>query len=264
MRGAAISEAARSRTEDIANALGALGSLSNPTRLPEWTRLTVACHLRYGAIASYRMTHDILSDREASFYPGGRLVQRPGTLVPEPGEGDQQVVASLRQESTKLHDSWARLSESEWQTTAREPAANPDLGETTIAGLALLRLTEVEVHGSDLDLGLCDWSEVFVKSALPFRIGRLASPRSRDRAIVSGVQGSWTLVATDGPSWRVSVSGDEVTTELVDSPGRSDAVIEATSRDLLAILLGRPLVDGHTDRGGTDLAGEFARAFPGP
>jgi uncharacterized protein (TIGR03083 family) len=256
MRGAAISEAARRRTEDVASALGANGPLSTPTTLPEWTRLTVACHLRYGAIASYRMTRDILSGSEASFYPGGRSAQRPRTLVPDPGEQEEQVVASLREESAKLHDSLARLSEGEWQITGREPAGNPDLGETTIAGLAL--------HGSDLDLGLRDWSEVFVKSALPFRIARLASPRSRQRALESGVQGSWTLVATDGPSWRVSVSGDEVTSEPVDSPGRADAVIEATSRDLLAMLLGRLLVDRRTDRGDTDLASEFGRVFPGP
>jgi hypothetical protein len=210
------------------------------------------------------MTVDTLSGSEASFYPGGRSAQRPGTLVPEPGEGDEQVVASLREESANLHHAWARLSESEWQTAAREPVGNPDLGETTIAGLALLRLTEVEVHGSDLDLGLSDWSDVFVKSAFPFRIGRLASPRSRQRAVESGVQGSWTLLATDGPSWRISVSGDEVTSERVDSPERADAVIEATSRDLLAMLLGRTLVDGRSYRGDTDLAGEFGRVFPGP
>ena len=56
MRGAAISEAARTRTADIVSALAAMGSLSAPSRLPGWSRLTVACHLRYGAIASRRMT----------------------------------------------------------------------------------------------------------------------------------------------------------------------------------------------------------------
>ncbi|MGO9344713.1 MAG: maleylpyruvate isomerase N-terminal domain-containing protein [Acidimicrobiales bacterium] len=264
MRGAAISEAARSRTADIVSALEAIGSLSTPTRLPDWTRLTVACHLRYGAIASNKMTRDTLSGLEASFYPGGRSVQRPGTLVPDPGEDEQQVVASLGEEGAKLHDLWARLSESEWQTAAREPADNLDLGETTIVGLALLRLTEVEVHGSDLEVGLDDWSDVFVKSALPFRIGRLASPRSMRRAVESGVRGSWTLVGTDGPNWRISVSGDEVTIEPVDLPVRSDAVIEAMSRDLLAMLLGRPLRAGRIERGDTGLAREFSRAFPGP
>ena len=264
MRGAAISEAARARTADIVSALEAFASLTSPTRLPEWTRLTVACHLRYGAIASNRMTRDTLDGLEASFYPGGRSVQRPGTLVPDPGETEDQVVASLGVESAVLHDTWSPLSESEWQAAVREPADNLDLGDTTIAGLAILRLTEVEVHGSDLDVGLGDWSDLFVKSALPFRIGRLTSSRNCARAVDSGVRGSWALVATDGPSWRVSVSVDEVTIEPVDLPVRSDAVIEARSRDLLAMLLGRPLRAGRIERGDTGLAREFSRAFPGP
>ncbi len=264
MCGAAVSEAARTRTADIVGALGADASLSASTKLPEWSRLTVACHLRYGAIASRRMTSDTLSGLEASFYPGGRSVRRPGTLVPDPGEDDRRVVASLAEESARLHDSWAWLSESEWQTAVREPRDNPDLGETTISGLAILRLTEVEVHGSDLDVGLDDWSDVFVRSALPFRIGRLASGRSRQRALDSGVRGSWILVATDGPSWRISVGDDEVASEPTDSPAPADAVIEASSRDLLAVLLGRPNQDGLVERGDRDLVGAFSRAFPGP
>jgi hypothetical protein len=210
------------------------------------------------------MTADALAGVETCFYPGGRSVQRPGTLAPGSGEDELQVVHSLGAESTRLHDSWGRQSEREWRTEIREPRDNPDLGETTVAELALLRLTEVEVHGCDLDLGLGDWSEVFVESALRFRVGRLASRRSTQRAVGSGVQGSWILIATDGPSWRVSLHGVEVTCECVDRPAPADVIIEATSRDLLAVLLGRPLKDGLVERGDARFAGEFSRAFPGP
>ena len=65
--------------------------------------------------------------------------------------------------------------------------------------------------------GLDDWSDVFVTNVLPFRIGRLAVRRSNHRAVDSGIQGSWKLVATDGPSWKISVHRDEVTSEPVDS-----------------------------------------------
>lgn len=45
----------------------------------------------------------------------------------------------------------------------------------TLGMLAVLRLTEVEVHGFDLDIGCTPWSEVFVDVALPTRIRRLAT-----------------------------------------------------------------------------------------
>jgi len=264
MSGADISEAARTRTADIVSALGSMGSLSTPSRLPGWSRLTVACHLRYGAVASLRVTADALAGRMTSFYPGGRAAVRPGTLEPGPCESQAEVVASLGEESAKLHDSWARLAESEWQTVSHEPGDNRDLGETSIASLAALRLTEVEVHGYDLDIGLDDWSDVFVKKVLPVRIGRLAARRTNHKAVDPDVQGTWKLVARDGPSWRISVRGDVVTTEAVDTEAPADAVIEATGRDLLAMLLGRPLDGEVVTRGDTRLAGLFSRAFPGP
>jgi uncharacterized protein (TIGR03083 family) len=261
---AEISEAARTRTADIVSALAGTTPLRSSSRLPGWTRLTVACHLRYGALASRRMTADAIAGIATSFYPGGRLLERPGTLEPGPGEDPQQVVASLAVESTRLHDSWAQLSQAEWQTVVREPGDNRDLGETTPALLAILRLTEVEVHGSDLDIGLDEWSDVFVTSALPARIARLAKRRSNHNAVDAGVQGSWKLVAADGPCWRISVLGDRVTSEAVDPREPADAVIEATSRDLLAMLLGRPLKNGLVTRGDRGLAGSFSTAFPGP
>ena len=49
----------------------------------------------------------------------------------------------------------------------------------------------------------------------------------------------------------------------VSSP-RAEAVIDATSRDLLALLLGRPLHAPPVVSGNATLAAAFARAFPGP
>ena len=66
-----------------------------PSALPEWSRLTIACHLRYGAEALARMTHDALAGRTTAYYPGGRDEQRPGTLVPRRGEAPVDVVQSL-------------------------------------------------------------------------------------------------------------------------------------------------------------------------
>jgi uncharacterized protein (TIGR03083 family) len=248
----------------VVSALRSAPNLESPSKLPGWSLLTIACHLRYGARATHRMTTEGLAGLTTSFYPEGRSSQRPATLHPDPGEHYEDVVVSLGEEIARLHDVWAQLSDSYWATELQEPDGNRDLGQTTLADLALLRLTEVEVHGSDLGLGLDDWSRVFVSAALPARIGWLATRRSNHRAVDREVQGSWGLVAGDGACWRVEVSGDQVTIEAADRILQADCEIRGSSRDLLAMLLGRSTTDSLTIRGDVGLARKFAMAFPGP
>lgn len=266
-RGAArLADAARARTAELVAALRSAdrSTLHGPSALPGWDRLTIACHLRYGAVASRRMTTAALKGRPAPFYPDGRSRQRPGTLVPHPGEGPSDVVGSLAEESDRLHDLWRRLSPEQWQTAVHEPVANPDLGRTTVVFLALLRLTEVEIHGTDLDLGLRAWSDDFVRNALPVRLGWLAGRRGPARPALPGVEGSWLLRATDGPCQLVSVHGDRVTSEPAEPTTAADAVIEGTSRDLLALLVGRPPTRTLALLGDPHLAAAFGEVFPGP
>ena len=127
----------------------------------------------------------------------------------------------------------------------------------------MLRLTEVEVHGSDLALGLGDWSTTFVDATLPLRLDGL-NIRKPDRRWDAGVDGAWLLVAADGPTYRVGVANGVVESVPADPHSPSRAVLATTSRDLLALLLGRPL--RHAPRITGDIAfGEaFSVAFPGP
>src|SRR6185437_12446691 len=145
-----------------------------------------------------------------------------------------------------------------------EPADNPDLGPVSLRHLALLRLTEVEVHGSDLGLQLGDWSPFFVALALPMRLEWLNARRVNHRDVDTSLAGSWLLVASDGPTYRISVSpaGVESVPSTPGSPAR--AVLAASSRDLLALLLGRPAVRPVAIRGDTAFGAVFSRAFPGP
>jgi hypothetical protein len=207
------------------------------------------------------MTADALAGRAASYYPAGRDRQRPGTLAPEPGETPAAVVASLDTAGRALDAAWAAVAGDEWGLEVREPPANPDLGTVALAHLPLSRLTEVEVHGTDLGIGIGDWSPWFVSVALPYRIWRLGA-----RAPSTPVHASWVLVATDGPAHRVTVSDHTVVTEPLEGAGgpvasasASASVIEGTTRDLLALLLGRPFV-GRVTPG----ADRFAALFPGP
>jgi len=182
-----------------------------------------------------------------------------------PGDRDPpDVVEALVAESGALHQVWEALGTAAWELTVREPADNPDLGAIPLAQLPLSRLTELEVHGTDLDLGLTDWSDLFVRAALPSRLEGLMRRRTNHREFDGALQGSWLLRTTDGPSFVVSVTGSDVRTVPANETSVATAVLEGSSRDLLALVLGRP-AQGRLVRGGDlGFAAAFPRAFPGP
>jgi maleylpyruvate isomerase len=259
-------EACAARTGQITDALTPLddASLEAPSALPGWSRLTIACHLRFGAETLTRMTAATLEGRPASFYPEGRARQRRSTLEPKDGERPADVVRSLQRDSDALQQSWDDLSAPSWDSVVVEPDDNPDLGTIAMAWLPLLRLTELEVHGGDLSLGLGDWNELFVRVALPTRLDWLNTRRSNHVAVDHDLEGSWLLSATDGPAYRVEVRGHSVDSRPADPGTGAQATIAASSRDLLALLLGRPPTEPPRLSGDVVLARRFKEAFPGP
>lgn len=238
-------DAIAARTATIVDALR-VADLDGPSLLPGWSRLTIACHLRFGAVALARITDDALAGRPASYYPEGRAAQRPGTLEPMPGESAADVVASLAAESDALHRRWGVLDADGWATVAHEPHENPDLGDLPLETLAILRWTEVEVHGIDLDVGLPDWNVDFTALATPFRLLRMDGRPTT-------VTGAWTL-RSETASYGIVADGHVVRAAAGDAGGTA---IEASDRDLLAVLLGRPTLEPVDAR-------SFRRAFPGP
>ena len=261
-----VLEAIDERTRRITESLRELGDdgLVQPSELPDWSCLTIACHLRFGADALARMTSAALRGDPVAYYPEGREAQRPGTLLPLPGESPTEVVASLAAHSEALHEAWSGLDTGAWGVEVAEPAPNRDLGPIPLGRLPMLRLTEVEVHGTDLGLGLPDWSGLFVGAALPLRLEWLNTRRANHRTFDAELDGSWLLVATDGPTYHVRVHGPKVESEPASPGSPATAVIEASSRDLLALLLGRPLRTPAALAGDVDFAQAFPRAFPGP
>jgi len=258
--------AVKKRSRSIAESLRGLGDdeLHHPSELPEWSRLTIACHLRFGAGALSRMTRSALQGVPVAYYPEGREAQRPRTLVPLPGESPQDVVESLALLSEELNQEWSALDPAAWGVDVVEPLANRDLGPVPLGSLPLLRLTEVEVHGADLGLNLGDWSEIFISTVLPMRLEWLNIRRANHRAFDTELDGSWLLVATDGPTYSVSVNGTKVESRPASPHTQARAVIEATSRDLLALLLGRALRTPPVMMGDIAFGQSFSGAFPGP
>lgn len=230
----AVAREAWTRTRMLVGRLEQV-DLEAPSLLPGWSKLTVVCHLRYGAEAMRQMTMDAVAGRPASYYPEGRANQRPGTLVPRSGESPADVVASLRDASAALDRAWSDVVD--WPMNVREPDDNVDLGPFRLLDLPMFRLTEVEVHGTDLDIGMPDWSDGLIRVGLPTRIERLARRNQL-------TPGAWRLVAEGGPLDGL----DEIVGD-----GSEPEVIRASSRDLFALTLGR-----------INLSDSFAGAYPGP
>ena len=264
---AALARAAKDRTDLLVAALRDLDDrdFAAPSELPGWDRLTIACHLRYGCRAILRMTRDAVAGRETSYYPEGRDRQRPTTLRPSPGERAADVLDDWASAAQALDEEWVAISDSGWATEVVEPVGNPDLGTIPLARLALARLTEVEVHGTDLGIGLPDWSETLVAAALPVRLRWLATRRTNHREFDRAIRGSWRLASDDGFGWTVSVDGELVESAPSANTGRApSATIRASRRDLLALLLGRPPVGPVSVAGDVPFGEAFPRSFPGP
>lgn len=233
-----------------------------PSSLPDWSRLTVVCHIRFGAEAINRIITATLAGEEALFYPGGRIEQRPGTLAPSPGESPRDVVESFATRCDELDATLADLSEDDWGLLSREPEGKRDLGPQTVEQLAVLRLTELDVHAVDLDIGITQWSDTFARVGLPLRIDRLGKFLSNNPAAPDRPDGSWLVRAHDGRAYRVTSNGGVVTTRVAEWDERADGVIDGSSRDLIALMLGRDL-EGEVVYS-NDFARDFAAAFPGP
>jgi uncharacterized protein (TIGR03083 family) len=224
-----------------------------PTAI-DWSPRTIAAHLVAGAEASRRITHDALSGDPTSFYPGGPE-ERVTSLGLFENSSPAAIVSSLRSSTAGLAADWKRLTPTEWSLPVREA----HLGSVRLTRFLILRITELEVHRTDLQLGTLDWDERFVAIALPLRIAWLPRHhRTRADADLS-IDGTWKLRA-DERSWVVEASGSDATVRVADDP--ADAVISSTSFGLLSFLLGR----GRDVSFGEDrqLARRFKEAFPGP
>lgn len=265
LRAAELARAGATRTTRLLSLLGDLdeAEFDAPSGLPGWSRQTIVCHLRYGASAFLRMTRDALGGRETSYYPEGRERQRPATLRPAPHESAVDVLKDWRTLAAALDAEWAVVGE-RWSTPVIEPSGNADLGTIPLARLALARLTEVDVHGTDLNINAPDWSSVLCEVGLVTRLHWLATRRTNHRTFDVSIAGSWLLSDDDGLRWIVTADGRDVVSRRAADDDEPRGTIHGSRRDLLALLLGRPLRDPLRFTGDVAFAQSFQAAFPGP
>jgi uncharacterized protein (TIGR03083 family) len=265
-QGPELVAALRARSRAVCDALDGLvlDEVRAHSLLPDWSRLTIACHLRYSARTLRRMSEDALRGRPTAYYPEGRQEQRPRTLRPEPLETASDVLAGLHTAVDELCKEWTALDRGAWRTAVAEPPDNPDLGPTTLAMLAMAGLTEFEVHGTDLDVGLPDWSPRFVELVLPARVLWLNHRRTNHRAVDDSIRQTWQLQSYDGGlRYLISTATGSVVARAASAAHDAATTITASRRDLLALLLGRPF-RGDVTASTVDGISEFQAAFPGP
>ena len=260
-----IAAAAGARTTGLLDLLDALhqADFDAPSELPGWSRLTIVCHLRYGTAALLRMTRAALAGQPTSYYPRGRDQQRPATLRPAPAEPAIRVLEDWRSLAATLDEEWAAVGD-RWSTDVFEPPDNPDLGTVPLARLALARLTEVDVHGTDLAINAPDWSPTLCNVGLITRLRWLPTRRTNHRAFDQSITGSWRLTADEGLRWIVSIDMQGVQSRPAKDRDKPRAVLHGSRRDLLALLLGRPPRQPLEFDGDVAFAQSFQAAFPGP
>jgi uncharacterized protein (TIGR03083 family) len=265
-RAGELARTARLSTQRLLAALREMddGDFAAPSQLPGWDRLTIVCHLRYGCRAMLRMTRDATSGRDTAYYPEGRDAQRPATLRPSPGERPTDVLDDWASAAADLDREWAAVDSDGWRTDVVESLDNPDLGTIPLARLALARLTEVDVHGTDLGIGVGDWNPTLIEVALPVRLRWLSTRRTNHRSFDRTLRGSWLLESTDGLRWLVAVNRDSVESRPALDDDIALATIRGSNRDLLALLLGRPQRQPLATSGNIAFAHTFEKAFPGP
>ena len=253
-------------TDDLSASLARASGpeLAGPSLLDGWSRAHVVAHLTNVAEALVRMTHDALAERPTTMYPRGRA-DRGVQIDAVAALSWDELHTKFVQATAALMHIWRAVP---WERWGR-PFTETELGTAQLGRLVGLRLTEVEVHHSDLALGFGprDWSRELTRTCLPLRLASLERYRRRPDAD-QAISGTWLLVCDDlDRRWRVRA--DQADVAIVDvAPGRdddqADVVLRGHATDLTALLLGRQDPAMLWVSGDTARAAAFKRAFPGP
>lgn len=133
-----------------------------PSLLPGWTVGHVLTHLSRNADSHRRMIDAAVRGEVADQYPGGaeqrerEIAEGAPRLLPE-------QVTDLRRAIWALEGAWSTCTAEGWSGEGRTAG-----GMVPIADLPFRRWREVEVHHSDLGLGVTpeDWSPTYVRLEL--------------------------------------------------------------------------------------------------
>ncbi len=253
-------------TDDLSASLARASApeLAGPSLLDGWSRAHVVAHLTNVAQALVRMTHDALADRPTTMYPHGRA-DRDAQIEAVAAASWEELHTKFVQATATLMNIWRAVP---WERWGR-PFTETELGTAQFGRVVGLRLTEVEVHHSDLAVGFGprDWSRELTQTCLPLRLASLERYRRRpeaDQTIDGSGSSSATTSIGAGACAPTTPTSRSSTSNRSSRDDGADVVLRGSSTDLTALLLGRQDPAMLAVSGDTERAAAFKRAFPGP
>jgi maleylpyruvate isomerase len=192
MRPAAAIDACVAGHERLVSAIAPLtdGEVTQPSKLPGWTRGHVLTHLAHKTATHIWLFEGAYVDEVRDQYPHG-LVRAQADVEANAGRSAAELRSELIASFAGLEAAWGELPDSCWD---REGICVP--GPRSMRQIVDRHLRDVEVHHVDLDIGYgpTDWPDVFVEGELAKRIADLPDRASRAALL------AWLLGRAEAPA----------------------------------------------------------------
>jgi maleylpyruvate isomerase len=165
-----------------------------PSGLPDWTRGHVLTHLARNAEALVNLLTWAQTGVETPMYPS--RAQRDADIERGSGRSATELVEDLAATSDRFRAAAGTMTDAAWSAMVRHGAANrPAPG----AWIPVLRLTELEIHHTDLAVGYepDHWPSEWVSAYLPDAVLELDDRAGEPLALTATDTGA-RLGASDG------------------------------------------------------------------
>jgi maleylpyruvate isomerase len=173
-----------------------------PTRLPGWSRAHVLVHLSRNADGLRNLLLSARTGEPLRMYPS--LGAREADIIAGVTRPPEVVLADVLEASRRFLVEAAAFPDDRWAEQVAFTSGAPDPPLITAARVIELRLTEVEVHHVDLDVGYSfdDTPMVLAEQLLTNFVARRAESGAR---FALEVEGPLRIKTSDDPVVRGSV-----------------------------------------------------------
>lgn len=141
--------------------------------LPDWTIGHTLSHIALNAEALVRVAKALAVGEMGSMYPTSE--SRDAAIEAGARRSATEIVDHCRASNAEFETIWSTLTPAQLGGQANRTPGTPTF---PAANIALARLREVEVHGSDTGLTtltIADWSIAYVNSDLPMQFATVAT-----------------------------------------------------------------------------------------
>ena len=142
-----------------------------PSLLPDWTVGHTLSHIALNAEALVNVTSGIRQGLIGLMYPS--IQSRNDAIEAGAKRSASEITMHLERAGEALESIWATLTPRE---LAREAATVSGMPTFPASSIPMLRLREIEVHGSDTGLpglSIAKWSDAYVDADLPIQLAKV-------------------------------------------------------------------------------------------